>query len=108
MGVQVLFKPAQGIYNRIFSSSKQLAIAKMIEMKMAPYVPMDTGALVQTTIVTRNSITYGVPYAKKMYNGDDLNFSREKHPLATSQWDKAMMIAKSSEVSRDAERIIKR
>ena len=108
MGVQVTFKPTQEIYNRIFTDSKQLAISKMVEKKMAPYVPMDSGALVNTTVVTRNSITYTVPYARKMYNGDGFNFSKEKHPLATSHWDRAMMTAKAGEVSRDAERIIKR
>lgn len=108
MGVQVEFNSPQAIFNRIFTDSKQLAITKMIELKMNPYVPMDTGALVDTTAVTKNSITYLVPYARKMYNGENLNFSKEKHPLATAHWDRAMMIAKSGEVSRNAEEIIKR
>ena len=75
---------------------------------MNPFVPMDTGALSQTVEVEANSergiVHYTVPYAHRQYNGTTFNFSKEKHPLATSHWDKAMMIAKKSQIIKAVEK----
>lgn len=75
---------------------------------MNPFVPMDTGALSQTveTKATNESgvVHYTVPYAHKQYNGTSFNFSKEKHPLATHHWDKAMLIAKKSQLVNTVEK----
>ena len=69
---------------------------------MNPFVPMDTGALSQTveTKATneRGMVHYMVPYAHRQYNGTSFNFSKEKHPLATHHWDKAMLLAKKAQL----------
>lgn len=69
---------------------------------MNPFVPMDTGALSQTVETKadneRGIVHYLVPYAHRQYNGESFNFSKEKHPLATHHWDKAMLIAKRNEL----------
>ena len=96
------------IFNRIVTPAKKLEIKKMLERQMAPYVPRDTGALMSNTTVDDNGITYNENYAKINYEGTGRNFSREKNPLATAHWDKAMMTAKSGTVSREAERILKK
>lgn len=71
---------------------------------MNPFVPMDTGALSQTveTKATneRGMVHYMVPYAHRQYNGTPFNFSKEKHPLATHHWDKAMLTAKKTQLIR--------
>lgn len=75
---------------------------------MNPFVPMDTGALSQTveTKATNESgvVHYIVPYAHRQYNGTSFNFSKEKHALATHHWDKAMLIAKGSQLVRTIEK----
>ncbi len=82
---------------------------------VTPYVPMDSGALATTTdievpkgeklsesvieSIAKSSgnikgkegyaeIEYISPYAEPMYE-NDYNFRTDKHPLASSQWDKA-------------------
>lgn len=69
---------------------------------MTPFVPRDTGALSQTVETKadneRGIIHYTVPYAHRQYNGISFNFSKEKHPLATHHWDKAMLIAKRTQL----------
>lgn len=96
------------IFNRIVTPAKKLEINKMVELQIAPYVPRDTGALMSNTTVDQSGITYNENYAAVNYNGTGRNFSREKNPLATAHWDKAMMTAKSGVVSREAERILKK
>lgn len=96
-----------------------------------PYVPMDTGNLAQGVDISKDSIKYPGPYAHYMYMGEvygpnipiiedgivvgwfspkgkpkhptgrPINYSTESHPLASKEWDKAMMRDKS-EVFLDA------
>lgn len=75
---------------------------------MSPYVPMDTGMLYQQVVVEPFKVTYTQPYAKKIYFGTGFNFSTEKHPLATSHWDKAMFSAKKNELATEISEYIKR
>mgnify|MGYP003428321118 CR=1 FL=1 len=108
MAVKVEIDNPTKIFNRIVTDAKRLEINNMVEKNMAPYVPRDTGALMSNTTVDDNGITYNENYAKINYEGTGRNFSREKNPLATAHWDKAMMTAKSGTVSREAERILKK
>ena len=75
---------------------------------MSKYVPRDTGALMSTVDInldrrlgtaevlqmaensgniTTEGITFKVPYASRMHDGDGFNFSKEMNPLATSHWE---------------------
>ena len=50
------------------------------------YVPMRTGILAKSGIIgTRigsGEIEYSAPYARKVYYGVNINFSKSRHPLA--------------------------
>ena len=74
----------------------------------SPYVPMDTGMLDQTVDITKDYVHYKVPYAHRVYEGDGLNFSKDKHPLATSHWDQAMKVAKGQQLADDITAYIKK
>lgn len=74
----------------------------------SPYVPMDTGMLDQTVDITKDYVHYKVPYAHRIYEGDGLNFSTDKHPLATAHWDKAMAVAKGQQLADDITAYIKK
>ena len=58
---------------------------------MTPFVPMDTGNLAESPARASNfnkgQIIYDTPYAKRMYNGVNFNFSTDKHPQAQAHWD---------------------
>lgn len=108
MGVKIEMNNPNRIFNRIVTNPKRIEINKMVERYMAPYVPRDTGTLMNSTTVDESGVTYNANYAMVNYKGTDRNFSKEKNPLATAYWDKAMMTAKSGVVSREAERIINR
>lgn len=56
-----------------------------------PYVPWRTGTLHELVTITPGQITHNAPYAARCYNGN-FNFRKDRHPLATSQWDKAAML----------------
>lgn len=57
------------------------------------YVPMRTGILVKSGILgTRigsGEVDYIAPYAKKMYYGVTIRFSKSRHPLACAKWFEA-------------------
>ena len=64
---------------------------------MDKYVPFDEGNLADYRI-DGNLIIYEQPYARYQYyglskNGNPLNYQTDKHPLATSYWDKKMVTA---------------
>lgn len=86
-----------------------------------PYVPMAEGVLSQTFNISKESVRYNAPYAHYMYVGEvygpnypiieddiivgwwsppgkkkhptgrEIKYNKESHPLATKEWDKAMM-----------------
>ena len=78
-------------------------IAIEAEMLMNPFVPMDTGKLANYSLKilagdTWAEIHYDVPYAASVfYNKRGVVFRKEKHPLATSFWDKRSMEAGGKE-----------
>lgn len=55
-----------------------------------PYVPMDTGNLMNSgvsgTTLGSGEVIYTAPYAHRMYYGVNFNFSKLKHPQACAQW----------------------
>lgn len=103
----VKINPAGVVFNGIATKDKRIRINKEIEMQIGPFVPMQTGALLDNTTVDETGITYNSPYAKRLYEGEGFNFSKEKHPLATAHWDKAAMASKGEEIERSVERILK-
>ena len=56
----------------------------------APYVPFRTGNLMRSgssgTVIGSGIVKYNAPYAKQVYYGKHMNFSKAKHPQATSMW----------------------
>lgn len=103
-----------------------------------PYVPMDEGVLSQTLEITDKSVRYNVPYAHYQYIGEvygpnipiiedgvivgwfsppgqpktptgrPIEYNTEKHPLATKEWDKAMIRDRGDEFKARVTEILKR
>lgn len=64
----------------------------------APFCPMRTGYLMKSgntgTVLGSGNIVYNAPYAHKCYYAK-IEFCKEKHPQATSQWfEKAKALKK--------------
>jgi hypothetical protein len=78
---------------------------------MDKYVPFDTGALARYHIEGGNKIVYNQLYARYQYygiskNGKHLNYQKDKHPLATSYWDKHMWTAENQDVVKEVQNYI--
>lgn len=71
------------------------------------FVPMRKGSLYTNKEINETGIYHKVPYAKKMYNGEDFNFSKDKHPKATAKWDEVAFISQGEILKRDIEAYIK-
>lgn len=79
---------------------------------MDKYVPYDKGNLADYRI-EGNNIIYQQPYAKYQYygvskSGKKLVYNPEKHPLATSYWDKEMWNAEKQDVISEIQEFIRR
>lgn len=64
-----------------------------------PFTPRDKGNLIDDAKVDtkEGTITYDKPYAKRLWNGIDFNFSKDKNPQATFQWcDKGVQANKKA------------
>lgn len=101
-----------------------------------PYVPMDEGVLAHDVTVTPEYVQYNSPYAHYMYTGivygpnipimsngeiigywsppnqakhptgASIDYSKEKHPLATHHWDKAAMDSQGDVFKSDVKKIL--
>lgn len=92
---------------RIFSDDAKKYANTRLHAYCSPYVPMDTGYLDQTVDITPDYVHYKAPYAHKNWDGDNLNFSKDQHPLATSHWERAMAVAKGQQLADDITAYIK-
>lgn len=95
-----------------FTRNLNLFIANNAHRRMSKYTPMDTGMLDQNVQISANEIDgeiiYLSPYAEVNYYGVDRNFSKEKHPLATSFWDKPVAINESEAIAREVDKYRKK
>lgn len=98
----------EAVATRILSTPVKLAISQDAARLMTEYVPMDSGTLSQTIDIQPDYVHYMVPYAKANYYGKNRNFSQDRHPLATGEWDKAMITGKGGQFFREVEAIIRR
>ena len=124
-----IFNPKK-TFKRIFSDDVRKYAHTRLHAYCSPYVPMDSGALDQTVDITPDYVHYKSPYAHFQWEGkvfvDDrcstyakrntskhaternLKYSIDKHPLATSHWERAAMTAKGDRLAEDIETYIKR
>lgn len=98
----------QKTVQRILGDGVKVYANTRLHAYCSPYVPMDTGYLDQTVDITKDYVHYKAPYAHRMYEGDGMNFSKDKHPLATAHWDSAMKVAKGQQLADDITSYIKR
>ena len=77
---------------RLFSQQALYSLA-------SDFVPRDTGNLMSSVNITPEGVEYLAPYARRVYYGDGLNFSREKNPLACARWDQAAMTARKEQLA---------
>ena len=84
---------------------------------MDRFVPFDTGTLAETVVlrngninranVTVDTITYNQEYASYVYygisHGKAMVFHTDKHPDATSYWDKVMWTAKGPDIVKQTQ-----
>lgn len=80
--------------------------------QMDRYVPFDKGNLAKTVIengqvtsnVTATTITYDQQYAKVVYygirKGKEITIHTDKHPNATTYWDRHMWSAKKADITK--------
>lgn len=115
---------------RIFSDDVRKYANTRLYAYCSPYVPMDSGMLDQNVNITPEYVHYKSPYAHFQWEGEvfvddrgstyakrstskhatgrNLQYSTDKHPLATSHWEQAAAAAKVKQLAEDVEEYIKR
>lgn len=56
---------------------------------ISPYTPFQTGNLMSKVSINSERIKYKSPYAHHAYMGENLDFRKDKHPLASARWSEA-------------------
>ena len=76
-----------------------------------PYVPVRTGNLFMSGItgtkLGSGKIVYNASYARKVYYGLGMNFSKKKHPQACAQWFEKVKPLKKAQWIASARKIMK-
>ncbi len=83
---------------RVVDESARLFSQQALYSLASDFVPRDTGNLMCNVSITPEGVEYLAPYARRVYNGDGMNFSKEKNPLATARWDQAAMAARKEQL----------
>ena len=134
--VQVDSKAIERKVSSVIDDTAMLRIHNAFARYCNPYVPMDEGALSQTLEITAEGVTYRQPYAHYMYvgmvygpnipifedgiivgwfsppgkekhpTGRAIQYSPERHPLATKEWDIAMMRDRGDAFCDEVRRIL--
>lgn len=112
MSERIEFKwttPPTRIVQRLVHNDKiGLFMAETCARYMDKFIPMDSGNLAQDYTTNPFKVTYEVPYAHRIYEGQGFNFRKDKHPLATARWDKAMWSAYKGDIAKELTDYIKR
>ena len=69
----------------------KLNMHRVLAKKCDPYVPYLNSPLSRTVQVTPDYIEYVQPYAHYQYHGVGFNHTLTYHPLASAEWDQAML-----------------
>lgn len=129
-GISVKINDAKikSLLDNLLDKKTMLEIHNKFAQYCEPYVPMQTGTLAQTHQVTPEYVRYYQPYAHYQYKGElylapngsswakkgekkypsghPLVFSKEMHPKASKEWDKAMMAERGEEFTAAVTQIL--
>lgn len=94
--------------NLLQDESLMLSVHNALARYCHPYVPYLHGPLSETIEVSAEGVTYTQPYARYQYYGDNFNFTKDYHPLATSRWDEAMMRDHGEEFCDEVQELLNR
>lgn len=130
MAVKVTIFDPEKTRKRIFDDATMKYAHTRLQALCDPYVPMDSGTLSQTVEITPEYVHYKSPYAHYQWEGKlyvaengspwagrdeakkptdrDLDYSTDKHPLATSHWEQAMAVAKGQQLADEISEYLKR
>ena len=72
-----------------------------------PYVPYNTGRLCNDVTIKPFAVQYNAPYASEVYESN-MNFRKDKHPLATAHWNEVASPAVMDYFVRDLQSYIDR
>lgn len=103
------------------SNEVQRFIAEDVERLCQPYVPMSAGSgvhMVNSTIITDDSIIYPGPYAHYQYVGEVMGGTAPKHytgdlikyndgPIRGRAWEKRMLADREKDLENDIKAFIK-
>lgn len=118
------------ILGRIFDEATMTFVHTRLQAYCSDYVPMESGMLDQNVDITPEYVHYRSPYAHFQWEGkvfvddrgstyakrnhskhatsQDLQYSTDKHPLATSHWEVAAMAAHKGDLCEDITNYLKR
>lgn len=74
---------------------------------MNDYVPFRTGYLSRSARAEPWAVTYSTSYARRVYYGTHLSFSRQHHGLATARWGDVYASAHAADLARAATRYLR-
>ena len=107
-GVTVKVNINKNLAKQLVDDKARLFTHQTMYRLMFDFVPFVTGTLAESVKITSESVHFIQPYAARQNGGDGFNFSHEKHPLATSHWDQAMMASRGEKFHNTLENYLKR
>lgn len=99
------------VYSFVDGASSEPNLGRFLATEAArgmnEYVPMFTGILASSATVEPFAVTYNTSYARYVYYGDRMKISHERHPLASTHWDKPYLAAHLEDLCRAGSNYLK-
>lgn len=91
---------AKKITDRFFDAATKKYIHSQYWRMMSKYVPRQSGTLMEQVEISDDGVLYTVPYANRMYTGDNFNFRTDQNPQAQARWGGALTESEVKAISK--------
>ena len=94
-----IFDPKGTLHRIVGNDRVGIYMAETSARHMDKFIPMDSGILAQSYKTEPFKVKYYAPYARRMFWGENYNFQKDRHPLATARWDIATSSAEGQQIA---------
>lgn len=106
-GFEIDFSELHGLLDAFDSEETGKYFCELVKKYSEKYTPYDTGQLMNSAVVSSNSITYPLPYAQRLYEGR-VKLHKDKHPSATSHWLEYGFVVNEKKIEQQVEEYAER
>lgn len=110
--MRVAIKVDIGKLRSVIDGNTRLFANESLYRHAVPYIPRETGTLMELVEITEKGIRFTQPYAHYQWyglskSGNPLHYSKSQHPLATDHWEEQVKLNHYDTIIREIKNYIR-